>query len=221
MHTDGALMEKRETPLPSALARAPLSTLRPRDAASTYAAPRAEFARLVDAGVLHRLARGYFAVVPRSQIGRRWLPELEAAAAGIGAATFGADHAILMGVSAARVHGAIPRALASAVVAVGRQHRPIALLDRPAVVTFVKRDTDSLDAELMETSLGAALVTTPEQTLLDLARRPGLGDADVDVPGAVAALYRSSDPGRLAQLAGEQRLGAALSRAEEWIGARG
>ena len=89
------------------------------------------------------------------------------------------------------------------------------------MVTFVKRDTDSLDAELIETSLGAALVTTPEQTLLDLARRPGLGDAETDVPEAVAALYRSSDRGRLAQLAGEQRLGAALGRAEKWVGARG
>ena len=214
-------MERRGTPLPTSFARAPLATLRPRDAANTYAAPRAEFARLADAGVLHRLARGYFVVVPRSQIGRVWLPELEAAAAGIGASTFGAEHAIVMGVSAARMHGAIPRALASAVVAAPRQHRPIALLDRPAVVTFVKRDTDSLDAELIETSLGAALVTTPEQTLLDLARRPGLGDAETDVPEAVAALYRSSDRGRLAQLAGEQRLGAALGRAEKWVGARG
>lgn len=221
MRTYEASMRKRATPLPPALARAPLGILRPRDAADTYAAPRAEFARLADAGVLHRLARGYFVIVPRTQIGRVWLPELEPAAAGVGASTFGPDHAILMGVSAARVHGAIPRALASAVVATPRQHRPIVLLDRPAVITFVKRDTDSLDAELIETSLGAVLVTTPEQTLLDLVRRPGLGDAEVDALEAATTLYRSSDRGRLTQLAREQRLGAALGRVEKLMGEHG
>lgn len=206
----------RSTALPGELARSPLATLRPQDARDTYAAPRPELARLADAGVLHRIARGYYTVVPQSQVGRDWIPELEPAAAGIGAAVFGVDHAILMGISAARLHGAIPRALASAVVAVPHQHRAIDLLDRPAQVMFVKRDTAALDAEQLETSLGAALVTTPEQTLLDLARRPALGGVEIDVPGAVSILRRRSDPDRLERLAREQRLGAALRRAEQW-----
>ena len=57
-------------------------------------------------------------------------------------------------------------------VAVPSQHREIALSDRPAVVRFVKRDTARLDAERIDTPLGPALVTTPEQTVLDLAHRP-------------------------------------------------
>ncbi|WP_306043989.1 type IV toxin-antitoxin system AbiEi family antitoxin [Nocardia cyriacigeorgica] len=125
-----------------------------------------------------------------------------------------------MGVTAARVLGAIPRGLATAVVAVPSQHRPIALTDRPAVVRFVQRDTDLLDAERIETPLGSALTTTPEQTVLDLARRPQLGNAEADVPTAIATLYQRSDLQRLAQLATEQHLTAALRRAEAWAGAR-
>jgi AbiEi antitoxin C-terminal domain len=149
-------------------------------------------------------------------VGRRWMPGLEAAAAGIASAIYGPDDTVVMGVSAARLHGAIPRALATGTVAVPAQHRPIALSDRTAVVRFVKRDTQGLDAERYETELGPTLVTTPEQTILDLAHRPELGDAQIDVPTAVAALYERSDQGRLQTLATEQRRGASLKRAEAW-----
>ena len=48
---------------------------------------------------------------------------LEAAAAGIATAIYGPDDVIVMGPSAARLHGAIPRALATATIAVPSQHR--------------------------------------------------------------------------------------------------
>lgn len=123
----------------------------------------------------------------------------------------------MMGVSAARLHGVIPRALATAVVAVPRQHRAIVLSDRPATVRFVKRDTTSLDAERVRTELGPTLTTTPEQTVLDLAHRPALGDAQADVPSAVADLFARSDKDRLRELATEQRRLASLRRAEDWV----
>jgi hypothetical protein len=97
---------------------------------------------------------------------------------------------------------------------VPRQHREIELSDRPAVVRFIKRDTARLDAERVDTPLGPALVTTPEQTVLDLAHRPLLGDAEVDVRSAVAALYARSDQQRLSTLARDQRRMASLRRAE-------
>ncbi|WP_367269422.1 type IV toxin-antitoxin system AbiEi family antitoxin [Rhodococcus rhodochrous] len=153
-------------------------------------------------------------------MGRHWLPGLEAAAAGIASTIYGADHIALMGVSAARILRAIPRALATAVVAVPRAHRPIKLADRDATVRFVQRDTDALDLERIETSLGAALVTSPEQTVLDLARRPLLGNAEHEVPAAITHLYRRCDPERLEQLAEAQRLVSALRRAEKWAGAQ-
>lgn len=122
-----------------------------------------------------------------------------------------------MGVSAARMLGALPRALATAVVAVPRQHRPIALTDRAAQVRFVRRDTDAPDAERAETPLGPVLVTTPEQTVLDLARRPELGNAEREILPAIKTLYRRSDPARLEQLAREQHRIATLREVEGWV----
>lgn len=212
------MIERHSTLLPSRLWRAPLRTVRPQDLAEIYAQPGPEVARLVDRGVLHRVAHGYYIIIPPDYIGRTWLPGLEAAAAGIASSIYGADHAVVMGISAARVLGAIPRALATAVIAVPTQHRPIALTDRPAHVRFVRRDTEVLDAERVESPLGPMLVTTPEQTVLDLARRPELGNAGTEVHAAITALYRRSDSTRLTQLAADQRLRSALRRAEDWVG---
>lgn len=213
-------MRTHTTPLPPELARAPLRTIRPVDAGTVYAHPRAQLRRLTEGGVLHRLADGYYVVVPQTAVGRTWLPALEPAAAGIGSAIYGPDHVVLMGVSAARVYGAIPRALAVAVVAVPRQHRAIRLTDRTALVRFVTRAVDGLDAERIETELGPALATTPEQTVLDLAHRPDLGGSASDVPAAVAALYVRCDRQRLQTLAVEQRRLASMHRAEDWAGGR-
>ncbi len=209
---------KHSTPIPAALTQAPLKTIRPRDAVAVYAHPRTQLVRLAEQGVLHRLADGYYVVVPQDMVGRRWIPDLEAAAAGIATTIYHQDDIVVMGLSAARLHGVIPRALATAIVAVPSQHRPIALTDRPAVVHFVKRDTGTLDAERIRTELGPVLVTTPEQTVLDLAHRPSLGDNEADVPTAVAALYSRSDKKRLEGLASEQRRMASLRRAEDWAG---
>src|SRR6478735_431388 len=100
----------RSTPVPARLAQAPLRTIRPRDAAEIYAHPRPQLARLVERGLVHRLADGYYVVVPQDMVGRNWIPSLEIAAAGIASAIYGADNIVVMGVSAARLHGVIPRA---------------------------------------------------------------------------------------------------------------
>ncbi|MCW2516477.1 MAG: hypothetical protein JWR11_5519 [Mycobacterium sp.] len=207
----------RGTPLPVELARAPMKTIRPRDAEAIYAHPRAQLVRLDERGLLHRVADGYYVVVPQDMVGRTWTPGLEATAAGIASAIYGPDDVVVMGPSAARLHGVIPRALATATIAIPRQHREIALSDRQAVIRFVKRDTGRLDAERIDTSLGPTLVTTPEQTVLDLAHRPELGDVEVDVRAAVAELYARSDRQRLATLAFDQRRMASLRRAEDWV----
>ncbi|NTY63382.1 type IV toxin-antitoxin system AbiEi family antitoxin domain-containing protein [Mycolicibacterium sphagni] len=210
------MAQKHSTAVPASLAAYPLGTFRPAQAKHTYAHPAAEVARLHERGLLHRLADGYYVVVPPAMVGQGWMPGLETAAAGIASAIYGPDNIIVMGVSAARLHGAIPRALATATIAVPEQHRPITLSDRPAVVRFVKRNTKGLDAERYDTELGSTLVTTPEQTTLDLAHRPKLGDAEIDVPTAVAALYERSEKDRLQNLATEQRRTASLKRAKTW-----
>jgi predicted transcriptional regulator of viral defense system len=192
-----------------------MRTFRTADAAVVYAHPAPQLRRLEQLGVLHRLAHGYYTVVPQDQIGTGWMPTLEAAAAGIAAARFHPARAPLMGVSAARVHGALPRALAVAIVAAPTQHDPITLLDRPASVRFVKRDTARVDVETVTTELGRALVTSIEQTVLDLARRPALGVAEDQIPEALRALLPRCEPEVLDELARRQRLRSAVARARD------
>lgn len=198
--------------VPPELLRRPLRVLRPRDGAASYAHPRPEFARLTRAGALHRLAAGYYAVVPDDQVDQNWRPELEAAALGIAAADEGIDTVALMGLSAARVHGAIPRALGVAVIA-ARRHRPtLRLSDRDATVLFVRRDVHALDVQRHTTELGQGWVTTVEQTVLDLAARTDLGDLPDEAHTAIAALLPHADRDILDQLAATQRRRATLTR---------
>jgi hypothetical protein len=102
------------------------------------------------------------------------------------------------------------------VVAVPAQRNAITLADRAATVRFVKRDTGRLDAERMITELGPTLVTTPEQTVLDLARRPDLGDAEEEARDAVRILIARADVRLLDELAVAQRARASLRRARDW-----
>jgi hypothetical protein len=162
--------------------------------------------------VLHRLASGYYAVVPEDQTDRVWIPELESAALGIAAADQGIDAVALMGLSAARLHGAIPRALSVAVVAAAGHRTGLRLVDRNATVVFVRRDVAALDAQRHAMELGQGWVTTVEQTLLDLAARPGLGDMPKEADAAIHALLPRTDRAMLQALASAQRRHAALVR---------
>lgn len=211
--TEVTLMAARVTGrLPPALLRRPLRVLRPQDAAGEYAHPRPEFARLARAGVLHRLAHGYYAVVPEDQIDRPWMPELESAALGIAAADQGIDAVALMGLSAARLHAAIPRALGIAVIAATGHRTALRLADRHATIVFVRRDISAIDVERRSTELGQGWVTTVEQTVLDLAARPDLGNMPEEADTAVHALLPRANRALLGELAGAQRRRATLDR---------
>lgn len=218
MVSEAQRVPRRSSGLPAALGRVGKGVLRPADAAEVYARPSQEFARLVERGVLHKVATGYYVVVPLAARDRTWRPTLEAVAYGIAAADYGADGSILMGRSAARLHGVIPRALGVAVVAVDRDRPTIALADREATVVFVRRDTARLDAERVSTDLGSALATSVEQTVLDLARRPTLGGSPADAQEIVRALWPRADEQRLQALAQQQRMRATLRRARAWAG---
>ncbi|MGH9036002.1 MAG: type IV toxin-antitoxin system AbiEi family antitoxin, partial [Acidimicrobiia bacterium] len=133
-------------------------------------------------------------------------------------ADYGADAVALMGMSAARRHGALPRAVAVAVVA-GPRQRP-ALGTPFGEVVFVERDATRLATEPAVTSLGAGPVTTVEQTILDLADRPDLGGlAAREVGEAIRALAVRADWDEVLELARAQRLHSAYVRAR-WVAAR-
>ncbi|GAA0611991.1 hypothetical protein GCM10009547_12530 [Sporichthya brevicatena] len=200
-------------------ARAPLGTIRVADLAAIYAHPRQEARALERRGVLHRLAHGFYCAVPPEHDPAVWKPSTEAAAAGIATALYGDRVPVLTGLSAARVHRVLPRAIAVGFVAVPGSRRPLRFADRPGVVRFVERDVTRLDAELLSTDLGLALATTAEQTVLDLAHADPTG-ADADTVAAIDALWARCEAEVLEQIAGTQRMRATLARVREQVGAR-
>lgn len=199
----------------SPLASLKLGVLRPRDAANIYVQPHAEFKRWEHEGVLLKVAHGYYAHIPEGSRGQSWRPEIEALALGIGQADYGTGDAVLMHLSAARVQGAIPRAIAVAVLAVPKQ-RP-ALETTCGRIVFVKRDIGELKKVKIVTELATGWTTSVEQTALDLARRPNLiGGMSVVVSDAAASLFARCREKKLQEIVREQRMGAALDRLKKW-----
>ena len=219
MPTERALEGSHATGLPAALLDGPLRIVSVRSAAALYAHPRAELSRLAARGILQRLYSGVYAVVPVGRTAQSWRPTIEAAAGALATALVGHDHAVLMGISAARLHGAVAHAVAIGTVAVPAQRRPVTLDGRSERVIFVPRDVERLDAELMDTDLGPLLVTGIEQTVLDLAHRPDRDGVGEDVRSAISTLMSRAAPALLTELAGRQRLRAALARANAWAAA--
>ena len=193
------------------IARAPMRTVRAADLAHIYAYPGPQLAILERRGVVLRLAYGFYCAVPAEFVGGAWRPTFEAAAAAVATAMFGDRVPVLTGLSAARVHRALPRAIGVGYVAVPTQRRALRLADRDGEIRFVMRAVGELDAIAVTTDLGQALATTPEQTVLDLARLDPRSE-DVDGREAIDALWPLCDPERLGQIAGRQRMKATYAR---------
>lgn len=193
--------------------------VRPRDLAGRWSQPAKELRRLATAGVVRRVAHGYYVVPPPERaLDPKWRAEVEAVALALAVADYGPDRVALMGVSAARRHGALPRAVAVGVVAVPLQ-RP-ALVTSFGQVVFVERDITSLGVEPDVTGLVTGFVTTVEQTLLDLADRPTLGGLPARAVGeAISALSFRADWDETLLLARRLRLHAAYVRAR-WVASR-
>jgi hypothetical protein len=139
-------------------------------------------------------------------------------ALGIAQAECGRDAVALAGISAARHHGAISRALAVAIVAVPKQ-RPRMITTAGAIV-FTKQGVTRLELERVDTSLTTGWVTTIEQTMLDLAATPTLGEHPADeVRRAIKALSLRADLVQLTELARNQHRPAALRTIGDLIGA--
>lgn len=186
--------------------------VRPRDLADLWARPAKELARLADHGVVKRIAHGYWAVVPSARrLDRGWVPPIEELALALATRDFGYDGAVLSNMAAARVYGAVPRALGAAVVAVGRQRTPIDT--EWGTVYFTTRETGTLDVQAEVLGRAEGLTTTREQTLIDLLRRPTLGHVvAADADEAVVTLAKDVDWSRVQELVDRQRGQAALTR---------
>ncbi|MCH7583732.1 MAG: type IV toxin-antitoxin system AbiEi family antitoxin domain-containing protein [Acidobacteria bacterium] len=165
------------TPLPPALTAKGVRIVRPRDGADTYYNPTANFRRLVEAGLLIRVARGYYAIPPRDAVSSTgWRPTPEAVALGIGIADYGRDSVALSGISAARVLGVLPRAIAAAVISAPVRRPRVNTIVGP--VEFWHRDIADVETRKARTELATGWSTTAPQTLVDLADRPSLAGVD-------------------------------------------
>jgi hypothetical protein len=193
------------------LARTGNRVLKPGDFHDLYSNPWEEFARLTRTGVLAKLAHGYYVLVPAQNRGGYWAPEVEGVALGVAVGDYGRDSVALVGPSAGRLLGAIPRALASATVAVPRQ-RPV-LATTAGQIQFVKRAVERLDTQRVTTEITTGWVTSPEQTALDLADRPSLGGiGPPTAEEAIRNLAARTDQQVVAGLARTQRKAGAWQR---------
>ncbi len=191
----------RDVELIQRISRMPLRTTRWQDIDDVEVNAARKLKRLEEMGAVTRIAHGVYTVPPNGADGRRWKAPLEAAALALATVRFGDRQAVLMGPSAARHWGTIPRALGAAQVAVsGATGRPMRLRDG-TTVTFVVRDLARLDAVVERTALGDALITTPAQTLYDLLTRGRHnGDAEATREGITNLAHRV-DPDELAAIA--------------------
>lgn len=201
--------------IPAGLLAMQPPVFRPRDVEFWSNAAK-ELSRLAAAGAIAAPLHGYYVVVPHGRVGdRSWRPTIEGFALALAQRVADADRVALIGVSAARLHGALPRALATAVVAVGEQRRT--LQTEWGDVVFVARDVSVLDVQRADTDLTTGWVTTIEQTLLDIADRPTLGGIDPRAASDVlAALAPRAEWDVVADLARRQRRRAAYARAR-WV----
>ena len=195
------------------LSQRPSRVVRPRDLRAVYSNPSAELRRLAGQGVVLRLAHGYYALAPLEWMGNRnWTPSIEAAALGIAQADHGRDATALMGISAARVLEAVPRALSVGVVGVPVRRRPLRTV--VGIVHFWHRSTETLDLQAVRTELASGWTTTACQTLLDLADRPGRGGVTAAAASeAIWTLATRCDWTHLQTLAERQRRWAVYRRA--------
>ncbi len=198
--------------IPWELSSTSAGIVRPADLRPKYAHPAKEFRRFRDQGVVQRLAHGYYVVVPERFRHTAWRPSIEAAALGIAQADYGVDGAVGMGITAARLLGKLPRAPGMAQIAIAGQ-RP-ALETTAGLIRFVTRRLTTLDVQRAETEIGSAWITTPEQTILDLADKPDrIPLPSAETSDAIVQLTSGADWLLIADLARHQRKGPAAIRA--------
>ena len=191
--------------------------LRPKDA-TWWKNPGKELHKLAGVGVVVSPTYGVYVVVPPQRTGdRAWKPTLEGFALALAQRLVGAQDAVLMGVSAARLHGALPRAVGTAVIAAPKQKRHSVQQTQWGDLFWIRRHADDMDIQHASTDLVPGWVTTIEQTLLDIADRPQLGRLDERTASEIIiALGPRADWDLVAQLSDQQRRRGAFARAR-WV----
>ena len=131
-----------------------------------------DMARMEANGAILRVARGSYVLVPEAQRqpNPTWRPNIERVALGIAAAAFGINNVALIGPSAARAHGAIPRASGIATVSYPST-RPRDIATVVGTVRTYRRTVDQMDVVRVNNDVVDGLATSREMTMLDLASK--------------------------------------------------
>jgi predicted transcriptional regulator of viral defense system len=199
--------------IPGQLLRRSTRVVRPRDLAEVYAHPSQEVQRLESKGVLMNLAHGYYAVPPSEWLGDpAWVPQIEAVALGVAAADYEPAQSAVVGISAARVLGFLPRAIGTAILAVPVRRRP--LTSNVGRVHFWQRRAERMETQVWRSELGQGRVSTAEQALLDVADRPDRGGVTLaSAEEALRNLSSAADWERASALAALQKAESSYRRA--------
>jgi hypothetical protein len=162
---------------------------------------------------LVRVASGYYAIPPAdTSDSQDWRPAPESLALGIAIADYGRDRVALSGISAARVLGIPPRAIAAGVVTVPARRSPVRTIAGP--IAFWHRDIAVLETQKARTELAIGWSATTEQALLDLANRPNLADVSPTTASeAMWDLAQSADWHTIHRLSRAQHTPGAFARA--------
>lgn len=195
-----------------ALARFDKDVFRIRDFGETYA--KQDFARLEKSGAILRVAHGHYMLVPERH--RKpdpdWRPSLERIGLGITTAQYGSDEVAIIGPSAARVHGAVPRALGIATVSTPST-MPRDVTTVMGTVRLYPRTIDKMDVIRIDNDLATGLVTSIEMTMLDLmAKAPKWPLLESDKLEAVRWLADRADWDIAEEVARDFRRKAAFER---------
>lgn len=193
-----------------------MRTVRPVMLRGVYANPEKELVRMRDAGTLTQIAHGTYIVKPdRVPPEQAWKPPLEEAAMAYATAAYGDRVPVLMGLGAARHWHAIPRAIGVTVIAAPAQHRPVPLVTGGTIV-FTVRDPATMATVPVQSGLGTFLVTTIEQTLVDLIVHRDLGGMPDEAAAAAHALRDRAESERLDVVLAELKP-ARARRVAEWL----
>lgn len=178
-----------------------------------------EFKRFEASGVILRVARGSYVLVPEAL--RRpdpsWRPTLESIALGLAAASFGPAEVALIGPSAARVHGALPRSISIATVSYPST-RPRDIETVCGTVRTYRRSIDQMDVVQANSDLVQGQVTSIEMTMLDLASKaPKWPIGHSDRIQAIRLLAARADWDLAEEIANDHRKKTSLASARSMI----
>jgi len=182
-----------------------------------------DFKRFEANGTILRIARGSYVLVPEvhRQPNVTWRPTIESVALGLAAAAFGPREVALVGPSAARVHGALPRAISIATVSYPST-RPRDVPTVCGTVRMYRRSIGQMDVVHINTDLARGQVTSIEMTMLDLASKaPKWPIGKSDRAQAIRLLAARADWDLAVESAAQYRKKTSLASLKRFLRSKG